>query len=183
LIAVSVYTGITILLWCNSTKQIAISRDTEQRQLRAYISVANGHIELTRGQNGGGKIIAFVEIKNSGQTPAYEVKSWFKPPQILDGTALPFDSPTPIKDRETSNIIGSQVSNNITYAMQITKDELTALDGGTKKVFFWGGADYKDVFRKEDRFLYFRMISGNEGSGPGWSGWFLSPHRLGSDAN
>ena len=37
LIAVSVYTGITILLWCNSNKQIIISADTEKRDLRAYV--------------------------------------------------------------------------------------------------------------------------------------------------
>jgi hypothetical protein len=35
-IAIAIYTCITILLWCNSTKQLAVTRDTEVRQLRAY---------------------------------------------------------------------------------------------------------------------------------------------------
>jgi hypothetical protein len=40
LFAVAIYTAITVLLWHNSNKQLAISRDTEERQLRAYVHVA-----------------------------------------------------------------------------------------------------------------------------------------------
>jgi hypothetical protein len=173
LVLTAIFTGIAA---CYTRKQWITADDTEKRSLRAYVSVANGHVEL---EEKGRKITAFVEIKNFGQTPAHEFKAWIKPPKILDSAALPFDAAIPIKERETSGILGPQTSYNAIYTMDITDTELAELMAGNKKVFFWGGADYKDAFQN-DRFLYFRMVSSTEGSGPGW---FFSAPKLGSDAD
>lgn len=69
LIAVSIYTGITALLWCNSNEQIAISRDNEHRQLRAYLYVRRFPIAVSPTTAS-----AIIEIDHAGATPAYNVR-------------------------------------------------------------------------------------------------------------
>ena len=52
---------------------IFVMRRTAQRQLRAYIAVEHGDVQLV---NGGEGIRAMIRIKNFGQTPARNVVSW-----------------------------------------------------------------------------------------------------------
>jgi hypothetical protein len=67
LIAVGVYTCITILLWCNSNQQLATSRDTEKRDLRAYVYLDTKTITYPPG-NSPNRFAISLNIKNSGKT-------------------------------------------------------------------------------------------------------------------
>src|SRR5665213_4389935 len=69
LIAVSVYTGVSILLWCNSNKQLTVSQDAEIHQLRAYLYVRRFPITVSQTT-----ATANVEINHAGVTPAYNVR-------------------------------------------------------------------------------------------------------------
>src|SRR5580704_9537714 len=63
------YTAITFVIMVWGGWQIIISRDTEHRQLRAYVGVQPGDIENFGTQSQKIKIVR----KNYGTTPAYDV--------------------------------------------------------------------------------------------------------------
>ncbi len=65
-----VMAGGTIALALFALAQIFIIRDFNRRSLRAYVCVTQCHITLTNQPEG------MVEIRNSGQTPAYNIKHW-----------------------------------------------------------------------------------------------------------
>lgn len=76
LIAVSIYTGITLFLWCNSNEQVKVSRDTEERQLRAYVIVNKVQAITYGGREDGinGPLWALYPIiENTGATPTKEL--------------------------------------------------------------------------------------------------------------
>lgn len=72
----------TLGLWMATAQLVRGSERTAKRQLRAYVGVERAPVEP---QVGAIKIA--LEIKNTGQTPAYQVITWanmskFSPPQV-----------------------------------------------------------------------------------------------------
>src|SRR5260370_34892153 len=59
-----------------ATKEsVALAKDTAQRQLRAYISVEIRGFQFDRDPNLAWLCKANFEIRNDGQTPAYDVRT------------------------------------------------------------------------------------------------------------
>lgn len=82
MVFVAAYTILTVFILCTQ-------RDSEQRQLRAYVGAytAPGDIILAQNQ----KVVVQALIKNVGSTPAFKVK------QNGAAVMLPFPLPAPIQ--------------------------------------------------------------------------------------
>jgi hypothetical protein len=61
-------------LWDAGEAQRALSEETAERQLRAYLSVEPVHFDFKRGPNQVLSCKVRLQIKNAGQTPAYRVE-------------------------------------------------------------------------------------------------------------
>ncbi|MGH6673154.1 MAG: hypothetical protein ACRECV_14435 [Xanthobacteraceae bacterium] len=90
LIILGIYTGITILLWCNSADQVQISRDSEIASNRAWIAPLT--IKLIKDEViRPNQIITYVlSYENTGHSPALETTF-----EDNEEKRLPFDQ---IKD-------------------------------------------------------------------------------------
>jgi hypothetical protein len=76
-------------------KQLAVAKDTETRQLRAYLYVEHGPLKTLSNDNHWG---ASIVIRHAGATPAYKVKLYAKMevgPYLLNASKLipPSDAP------------------------------------------------------------------------------------------
>ena len=162
--------------------QFYLSRDTSQRQLRAYVGVADGSIQLVNLTDVGGQgISAYVRIRNNGRTPAYEFTTWFAQPVVAEANTPPFGPPLPFEERTSSSILFSDSDAHISRATPITAEDLAAIRDGSKKVFVWGGVDYADAFGRK-RTMRFHDVNGVE-LGAGSGRWQLMPHRKGYQAD
>lgn len=66
--------------------------------------------------------------------------------------------------------------------MAATPAELADIQAGTKKVFVWGGADYRDIFGSNRTFIFRDTNPDGVNSAVG-SIWSLKPHGVGYYAN
>lgn len=179
---VAAFTGLlfvaTILLWWGGERH-------SERELRAYVSVVSGSIQVVNINNAppGPGFRVTIELKNSGQTPGYDFTTWIKPPEILDKDAMPFGPATPIEERSGRSIIGPGGSAHITWTLRATPQEILDVLAETKKIFVWGGADYRDIFYNR-RFFIFRDTNAafTQGINPG-AVVALQPHSAGYEAN
>ena len=134
----------------------------------------------SQDESGG---LTSIDFKNEGHTPGYGFTTWIKAPVILEPDALPFDEPTPIKDRSGSSVLAPHTMAHTHWTIAVSDGELADLWAGKKRIFVWGGADYTDAFGIPRHFM-FRCLDNsatalkNPGDGVG-----LSPHRLGYEAN
>ena len=176
----------TLLLWVAIRNLVEGSSDTSERQLRAYVTLAGGQMRIVNLTGGGLGVSIDIELKNSGQTPAYGFTTWVRPPEVHDKDAVPFGPPTPLSERTGSSIVGSGANVTVNYTIPLTDQD--AINNGSKRIFVWGGADYTDAFGVA-RYFHFRSASGPsivnvDATGRiNWQGWSLQPHRLGYEAN
>jgi hypothetical protein len=166
----------TYWLWGATRKLVVGSEQTAQKQLRAYISMVGGSITL---QNNAMFIRIYIQVKNSGQTPAYKVSTWVTH-QIRD---LPqfdpsFTEAQPPEQRGGRSIVGPQMPIDLLIDHPITPEEREGINNGIKRIYVWGQIDYTDVFN-EPRWTKFRCISGVIN---GQVGWTLVPDHDGADA-
>jgi hypothetical protein len=152
----------TIGLWIVAICTLRHGRETAERQLRAYISVDGGSARIveTIGTN---FVEGFVSLKNSGQTPAYNCKSWVR---IEIGTTShpPFDQKS---FGRGGVIIGPGTAFNLPVHWQLNPADLAALRAETKRIYIWGETEYDDIFG-HNRFLRFYQQNGKEIPGKGW---------------
>lgn len=147
---------------------------SEERQLRAYVGISSiaianvaNPLPPTDGQSGPQTPaaltrdcgpIAFVEIKNTGQTPAYNV---------LHGTGIGIHE-FPLQDSlsmgEPSGHItkgvlpvGATSDKTIIDDDLLTLQEIEQLRAGTAKIYVYGVIIYEDVFKKV-RHTYYRYM-------------------------
>jgi hypothetical protein len=85
----------TVLLVVATWVLVVDARHNAQRQSRAYVSIFSGIIRwqnIHDTQTGEVKtgIRISVELRNSGQTPAYNLTTWIAVPQILGKDATPW---------------------------------------------------------------------------------------------
>jgi hypothetical protein len=174
LIAISVYTGITILLWCNSNRQIAVSRDTEQRQLRAYVFVdtaqtVNIDDDITKDDTTALQSV-IITTKNYGLTPAFGVKD----DGTLKFTDFPPKSDVFHKLQPTGPIsvetMGPQgMSKKViepvpNFALGVPRKKL--LKDKVKAIYVFGKIDYRDAFGFHRCTRYRYMVGGDAGFQP-----------------
>jgi hypothetical protein len=148
-IAASIYAGI-------AAYQLCTMKDTEQRQLRAYLLADGGRVEFSKD----GSYTVYVQFKNSGQTPAYTVVHWLTA-EIQDDIADPFHElfeSHKIKWRKTGpeNVdLGSGQS----MCIMLKGTSVTPSIPLGKAIYVWGDVKYKDVFQRECQFDAFLLKS------------------------
>ncbi|MGC9953456.1 MAG: hypothetical protein ABSD21_04155 [Rhizomicrobium sp.] len=135
------------------------SADAVVSQLRAYIDVT---VEITDINDPGPRKVTGY-IKNTGQTPAYNVVNWmavtcftYPPPPTLT-----FERPKTIKGEPPKFVTLARDSTLNMFAEfpALSAGDLEEMKAGTKAIYVWGRVDYVDVFGKP-RFTSFRRAQG-----------------------
>lgn len=159
-----------VLAWY-TRRLVRGAEDTARRQLRAYICLEEGRIE-PHGNEGYCDVI--FTLKNSGQTPAYNVETW-QITRIVDLAEPPYVIRTPDK--------WGMVGPGAGIGCKLLHNPLTPADRSDiklekKTVIVWGQVTYKDAFGQE-RYTNFCHILGSETQ----HGWRLMPAKQGNDAD
>ena len=177
LVVVGLLQFLTFVIQARQLRQTnEVMKDTAQRQLRAYICISGGTIKFDRKD----APVAYVEYKNSGQTPAYDVCSWHH----IWIAAYPLTEKLP--EAPKSFITSRSIIPPGGHAfMVIPKDppvceravHLLGTPEGT--IYIYGEIRYRDAFGVE-RFTKYRLMYG----GPeGIHSEHLKPHTEGNEAN
>jgi hypothetical protein len=156
--------------------QTILSRRSSERQLRAYVvcesasifNVANP-VPIFQGQvftptgaeitNPGAGPAAVVIIKNTGQTPAYDVVHWanicFREYPLI--ASLP--AKIPGDGKFPRSILGSGIPSNKLLQLnpRLTDLQIASLRAGTEVVYVYGEITYKDAFGKQ-WFTHYRSM-------------------------
>jgi hypothetical protein len=121
----------------NSVKS---ANDTETRQLRAYVLFDNGEVILPDQIK--------VRIKNSGQTPAYNITWWIN-------SEVRNKKNDPIKDlqnRETNLAPSIDLGGTATYERglrtSVAHSDLDVVGSKDKALYVWGIFKYRDAFQR-----------------------------------
>jgi hypothetical protein len=149
LVLVGVYTIITVFIWCTS-------KDTEHRQLRAYVfvSAAGGARDTETG-----KVTAVIDMKNFGQTPAAKLNGWIQ--IALGDNPQKGPLPAPEKDRQRvgESILGPTALQTPRLVLKdpVGPTDWSAVLVGSKAIFVWGSIFYEDAFGVQ-RCSNFRLL-------------------------
>jgi hypothetical protein len=131
-----------------SQDQLTVARDTETRQLKAYVGVSQHGVENFGQINQ----VLKVRRKNYGVTPANDL--FMGPPNVAViqmGTSFSpvFCFPAP-KVVNTFTLFPSQESNFEIRGNPINKEQADLVTRGTQwALMYWGALYYKDVFGAE----------------------------------
>lgn len=143
-----------------------------RRQLRAYVVAESGAIcniadpapmigdyaptdaRITHPEWGP---VATVCIKNTGQTPAYDVAHW----GCLSYGNYPLSSPLPSKPTNLKGFLsvlgpGISISKRLSFGPPLTPDQIQQLMDGTGALYFHGEISYRDAF-KRTHFTKYRL--------------------------
>jgi hypothetical protein len=164
-------------------KEYILAEDTAKRQLRAYICMDTGEVEIRAGQP-----IANVHFKNCGQTPAYDVYGWIG----VEVRPHPLQSPLPVRDdiAKPKTTVGPGVGFGYPgrrKSKMFTPDELSMIGGPRTTFYVYGRVDYRDAFGSY-WYTNVRLIAGGEAglrvstSTDGIIRWSLCPDLDGNDA-
>ncbi len=121
-------------------------QDTACRQLRAYVNV-DGVIRVNDpGEVEGRGFAVQVEVKNSGQTPAYDLFQWAK----IDMREFPLADRLPIHcvDGGTRAILaaGAKTVAFPAYRHDLSQHEVDAILDNQAAVYVYGEVEYCDIF-------------------------------------
>ncbi len=147
---------------------VEISDKTAERQLRAYVHVEQVEFsELKVGEH----VVATIKIRNSGQTPAYELVS------LYTTVIRPFPEHGGFSDPEVGQRVRENPSRTIlgggcTAALPtksrgpLTSIEAIGIANGTFAVYFVGKIEYRDIFERRRHTTFRLMIGGDRGVSP-----------------
>jgi hypothetical protein len=155
---------------------LKISEETAKRQLRAYMFYVGAGISQDAGNPTA--YIASIDIKNWGQTPAFNVYSWINaavgeyPLRSNLVMATPAD--------ENSDV-GPGAGFRMEYIIQptLTDQDLNDIRSGGKRIYVWGTIRYTDTFN-QPHYTEFRLRSDRQ-VGPG--SWQLRTVNVGRNAD
>jgi len=172
LVFVGIYTVIT-------GGQFFIAKDQEQRQLRAYLTV--DAVGITRFNNSD-PIEGGIQFKNTGQTPAYKIRSIASIDMSDYPRTINYMSGNQIAER-LSAIVGSGGLSiaNLKIARKLTPMEYEAVMHGTGAIYIFGRVLYDDAFGKL-RCTYFRFFYTGGPSGVRVDGG-MAPAEDGNEAD
>jgi hypothetical protein len=124
------------------------SADAVVSQLRAYI-----HVSLLESPTIDDERVlkATVQVKNTGQTPAYDavivsnigIVSW-PPPRPLETIFVDTDAPTVVR----ISLPSGEASANIPEIPSVSAREEAGLKSGAYRIVVWGRVNYMDAFKK-----------------------------------
>jgi hypothetical protein len=172
-IALAIFTaglfGYTAVL-ARATAQLAReANENSRRQLRAYVAV--GHPKF------GEKFPTTVTISatNGGQTPAYRFSMHLNRYWLPPGQQIPKDftySDYHDKNDSARSVAVITAGGMETFTFPISLEQLAQVQKGELLLFFYGHADYEDIFKIKRRTLFCYQYQG----GPHGEGGIV--HRL-----
>ncbi|WP_349434302.1 hypothetical protein [Pararhizobium sp. A13] len=140
---------------------VIVTRDMAQMQMRAYMNTAHAWISFKENN----EPVAHVSIKNFGQTPAMNVKSWIhiwieKYP--LKGS-LPFPKEGEVD--QSSSVISPGFHYNYHHPRTRGIDEeiMTEIRAGRAAIYVYGGITYDDVFGGNRKTEFLKFCTGERG--------------------
>lgn len=139
--------------------QVMISRDTARRQLRADVFAVSVKIDFIIGK----EVVANLRVKNTGQTPAYDVII----ETGLEFRLLPANSPiSVVKPEEMSRMALGPEQEVLPTAYSgkfLTADESAAVADDRAVIIVYGQIKYRDAFKTNQttdfRFLFDRTCA------------------------
>jgi len=153
---------------------IKTAQDTAKRQLRAYLGVRDGHIEMIAPLQGTprSRYKVFVNVANFGQTPAKNVR------KAVDAKLLNPDHSVFESEGGKGNWV---IAPNVPYwtlvkEVDLDGHEVAAINDKKMALFLWGKARYEDIFGRTHE-LGFRYRSGDKRLP---NGWHLDPEPEGN---
>jgi hypothetical protein len=134
-ILLAIMTG---MLWFATKRLVEGAENTAKRQLRAYVSAIDGECIVKDSA-----VVATLKIKNSGQTPAYNLRVWDhaelsdEPPQVPDGEP----------HAESALIVGPGNPSDLQLGtINITADDHALMIAELSRAFWVGTITYEDAF-------------------------------------
>jgi hypothetical protein len=138
---------------------------TAERQLRAYVSILSGHIEVIRTENDRQFLRGFITFQNSGQTPGYQFRTRSNL-LIVDPTFIPDHE---IMPGDAASVIGPSAKADISPVLgPITDQQLSDIRGGKSRIVFWGRVEYVDAFDRPRHFLFRERNGRLQADGKSW---------------
>ena len=152
---------VALLQFCALVATVVVLMRTASRQLRAYVFVADAEIT----DIGTDSIQAVVTIKNTGQTPAYDVTLSTKAVAFNIPGKVIFE-PTPVGPDSSRFVFGPDATGRRNIPLHTILGEPSAIAALRERrgvLYVYGEILYKDAFKK-DRYMRFRhMIGGSSG--------------------
>jgi hypothetical protein len=137
--------------------QAYIANDTEKRSLRAYVFVEKASVVLD-----GNTLKAVIDLKNGGQTPAYNLTTSNELNVAYANKPFVPLMPLPVGGG-LHGIVGPGAIVNPRIEMMLPPqypDEAASLNNGSLVVYFFGKVEYTDAFQRT-WILEYRMRSYN----------------------
>lgn len=132
-----------------------ISRESVERQLRAYVFLDNKSFHVGGEAPVSGPIVR-ASVINAGQTPAYDLRHWIGIGFYEVPLAQTLDEGT-FSATRTLGPGGSAVL-EITKKAALTPEQIEALKAGKGAIYVWGRVEYRDAFKKP-QFANFRLVA------------------------
>jgi hypothetical protein len=154
-----------------ATKHLVEGADKNAaKQLRAYVLIASGEVIL---DNPGGRISASILLKNFGQTPGYQFKTWTSI-RIRPTSEAAFGD---IGAWKQASIIGPSAEMRAPSDFSpITPTQVEEIIARRQSVFVSGQASFVDAFGKAWTFSFLDAAAGAlQDLGGGRVGWGISP--------
>ncbi len=181
-IATGILALFTFLLWVATYLLVKESKATSKKQLRAYLGGSNGKMFFIPGHT----FRTEVELRNSGPTPAHDVR-W-----AITGKIVPKNQTLEFKDPDFSpgkHPIAPNTHWTAAYEFidpKPSEEDVQDVYTDRKWVYVWGHAEYWDIFgqRQTLRFRYRNAIKfahfGPDGTRI--EHWWLYPEGEGNEA-
>lgn len=137
-------------------------RRSTERQFRAYLFLQSG--DIFEGSMLAPPVLTktgfpwvHISIKNSGQTPAYEVISWLQIAVSTPANENTLAMPLPLRRVSANNLgPGSTFTKNLWFDRPLTPPEIVDIGTGTRGIYLYGRIEYRDAF-DVSRFTNFRL--------------------------
>ena len=133
-----------------ATDSVAALKDRTAKQMRAYVAViiGNGVYQERREGMGDLKFQAKPEIKNTGHTPAKNLRIQIK--AAILPVPLPNDFGFPLSPRtEGAAMLGAQQTAMLSAVVDefVPDEEVAAIkEGAARALYVWGLITYDDIF-------------------------------------
>jgi hypothetical protein len=127
------------------------AKDTENRQLRAYLFIDHGPLS----EVAPGKFNADLAIRAAGVTPAYKVKlaaTFEIGPYLLNETTLSDRVGGNTQDFDYAVIYGADKARNQPISMQFLPEATKLLEGDSQRLYLHGNIRYSDIFSDEHQY-------------------------------
>lgn len=134
----------TIGLYCATRELVQDGEETARRQLRSYAAIESASIKLD-----GRTFKSEVDLKNSGQTPAYDLTVVSHLETIDTGSLF---TPAPLKEKTgRSGIVGPGTVTHPYAELSVPEENKTTIIGaqkGSVTIYLVGRARYRDIFQR-----------------------------------